>query len=129
MSIDSWWRRLLDELRTLGPVAEEDGRLRLILDEPGSGRREIVVVMTADEWDDLVGINWAQDVDGAARHVRLTVRDLWPEQRFLLYRHYALEPSEEPEFPPDPGSARLEAYLAEHPEDRGNLRWYPLFPD
>jgi hypothetical protein len=131
MSVDSWWRRLLHELRTLGTVKAGDGLITLFPDRPGGGPREIVIVMTLDEWDETVGVMWGRDADGAARQVGRTVRELRPEQRFLIYRTYDLVPSETPKLPRNAGLVALEAHFAEHPEDRGKGGWYahPLGTD
>ena len=74
----------------------------------GAGRRQVVVVMRADEWDDMVGVMWGS-FDSALREVKATLSGLKPDEAFAVYSLYRLCPSIEatpPESPaplPEPG--------------------------
>lgn len=128
MNIGSYWARLLDELSRVGTVKEEDGLLTVYPDRPGGGSREIVIVMTPDEWDALVSITWS-DVNAAATWVGKVMRELAREDRFLVYEQYDLVPSRTRNLPPDPDLQALETYFEEHPEARGKGGWYAHPPD
>ena len=104
---DDWERliRYLDEWTSASEIAP--GRIRVSLPlERGS--RQVIVVMTPDEWDDMTGVMWG-DFDDAAEDVKRTLFALQPGEGFAVYSQYRLEPSvddmlpEPPEFTPEPG--------------------------
>ena len=125
---DTWWDHLVDVLATAGAVTERDpGGLTVVL---GSDDTSMVVeiVMTQDEWDDLVSIMWG-DVEPAAQHVRELVLGRPRGRRYLVYSQYNLMPSDSPALPVSPTFARLEELAAQHPDGVPGAGWYAYKPD
>src|SRR6476620_2780168 len=83
------WGRLLTLLGTLGDVdASTPGRLRLRID-----RQRVEIVMTEDEWDDLVTIPYGS-FTGAVQHLlRALSTAEGTAAPFLVYYQYELHPS------------------------------------
>lgn len=85
MEGDPWWERLVSSLASLGEVSRRDPHgLVIAADQGDEITIEVEIVMTADEWDDLVSISWG-DVDSAAQHVRQLVLHQPRGQRYLVY--------------------------------------------
>jgi hypothetical protein len=95
------WERLLTLLGTLGEVdADTRGRLRLTID-----RREVEIVMTEAEWDELVTIPYGSFA-GAALHLLHAISQAGAvDAPFLVYDTYDLHPCATPE----PEEPELEA--------------------
>ena len=101
------WERLLDALRTVGTVTDTDRGL--VVDVDG---RTVEIVMTPKDWDDMP-VTWGYYPD---EHVVELLRSQPPDQDFLVYDLYDLEPCATPEIPPDPGLVRLEGLAAQYPD-------------
>lgn len=113
---DPWWTQLVDVLATVGVVEERDPHgLVVSLRRTGGTSPVVAVVMTPAEWEDLVAISWGS-VELAAQHVRELVLAQPPDQGFLVYSCYVLEPCDAPELPADPGFLRLQELAAQHPD-------------
>ena len=57
--IDTWWDHLVDALGTVGEVTQRDPHgLRVVLGRDDTSK-VVEIVMTQDEWVDLVSIMWA----------------------------------------------------------------------
>ena len=119
------WERLLTLLGTLGEVdATTPGRLHLMVD-----RHEIEIVMTEEEWHDLVGIPHGS-FSGAASEVLHTIqRAQMDDLRYVVYDTYELHPCETPDKPVqaemEADRLRVEAYLRAHPGAKLEARAYP----
>jgi hypothetical protein len=99
------WSELLNLLHSLGSAREvAPGRIHLKLQATG---RDLEIVMTPEEWADMVSIVWG-DVRDALSDVRLTALSVADGVRFLVYGDYRLEPSLTDALLPDPEDARLE---------------------
>ena len=124
MGYDRVWERLIEALDDGSSVVEvAPGRVAVTISGPGEPARVAEIVMTRREWDDMATVVWG-DADNAIDYVRRLVRDLGPEERFLVYETYDLVPSTTAELPADPDEAILEALLRKRPE--GSLRWAAL---
>lgn len=55
----------------------------------------VEIVMTQDEWDDLVSTMWG-DVEAAAEHVRDLVLNQPRDQRYLVYSQCNVMPGDSP---------------------------------
>ena len=98
----SWWSVLVDVLGSLGDVAGSEPVGLVVSTRRGDvTRRRIEVVMTEDEWDDMVSIMWGE-VEGAAQHVRQLVLQQPRDKRYLVYSQYMLEPCVDPVLPVGP---------------------------
>ena len=87
----------------------------------------VEIVMTQDEWDDLLSIRWG-GVEPAAQHVRELVLGRPRGRRYLVYSQYNLMPSDDDKpHHPDPcavgGTGRPAAG-----RDKG-AGWYAYKPD
>ena len=120
MGYERLWQRLLERLEGVGPVDVRDGRL-VVTPTAGAERAPVEIVMTPDQWDDLVTIPFG-DFDAAAEYLTRRWAGLAADQPFLVYELYALEPSTTPDLPPDPGEERVVELLARRPEGVG--QWY-----
>jgi hypothetical protein len=123
---DTWWAHLVEVLATCGAVARDPHGLTVALGARGTPAVEIV--MTEDEWDDLVSIMWG-DVEPAAQHVRELVLRQRRGGRYLVYSQYDLVPSDRPELPANPVFARLRELAAQHPDGIPGAAWYAYDPD
>lgn len=124
MSYERLWGRLLEFLNGWATAREvRPGRIEITLQRSGKHPRTIELVMTRDEWDDLVTIPYG-DFDLAARGVKRSVLALGTDQRFLVYRTYELVPSLTPDLPEDSKDRQLEELARRHPEGFG--RWVVL---
>ena len=114
---DPLWRELVGALGSIGQVEDrEPSGLVVTARYVGSTPTVVEVVMTPDEWDDLVSIPWGQAVEAAAQHVRQLVLDQPREQRFLVYGQYELVPCDRPNLPVDPAFERMRELAAQHPD-------------
>lgn len=96
------WNRLLDALDSWSAAAPiAPGRIEVSVPED-EARRDVVIVMTPDEWDEMTSVMWAGDFDAAVADVERTLLHLQPHERFAVYSHYGLEPSTEPTLPDPP---------------------------
>lgn len=124
MSYERLWERLLAFLNGWATAREvRPGRIEITLPRSGETPRTIELVMSHDEWDDLVTIPYG-DFDLAARGVKRSVLALGPDQRFLVYRTYELVPSFTPDLPEDPEDRQLQELAHQHPDGFG--RWVAL---
>lgn len=92
--------------------------------------RVIEIVITQEDWEDLVTIPWG-DVSCAAREVGRWISTLPAHQHFLVYNGlYELVGSATEELPVDPEDERLDELLRQRPEvfdrrvvldDQGNV--------
>ncbi len=101
-SADSWDRLVgaLDDWASV--VAAEAGAIDVLM----PGGRRVTIVMTADEWDDMVDVLWGS-FDDAVEDVKRTLLGLRAHERFAVYSQYRLEPSADaslPQIPDRPGS-------------------------
>lgn len=95
------WGRLLAFLERHGPVTElESGR---ILWKPDRAGRQFEIILTPEEWNTMWSVLWG-DVQGGYQDVLRSVDEAGPDERFLVYADYRLEPSSTPELPEDDGS-------------------------
>jgi len=121
VSYERLWERLMDFLNGWSTATEiEPGRLRVAVDNADGSTRVVEVLMTREQWDDMVATAWG-DYPSAAQEVRKAVIGLPRHQRFLIYGDYELVPSATPNLPADPEGARLDERAREHPEGVG--RW------
>lgn len=119
---------MLAILNQLGTAVElGPGRTRLTLDDPTGSTRDVEIVMTPDEWAEMVGVMWGGYGPELREHVTGIVRGLAPHERFLVYADYTLVPSATEKLPVDEEFARLQALAREHPEGIG--RWVVEDPD
>jgi len=106
--VDSWWNALVSVLNSSAVVTERQPCGLVVSADRDDGPAMVVeVVMTEDEWDDLVSIHWAH-VEPAAQHVRDLVIGQPRNQRYLVYSQYELVPSATPELPEDPAFLRMQ---------------------
>ncbi len=55
MSYERLWERLLEFLNNWSTAVEvEPGRIEVTLDNPDGSKRGVEILMTPDEWDDMV---------------------------------------------------------------------------
>ena len=112
---DLWWTELVDALGSIAQVEDrEPNGLVVTAQSPGTPR-VVEIVMTPDEWDDLVGMMWGAP-EAAAQHVRQLVLDQPRDQRYLVYSLYQLEPCGTPEIPVDPAFQRMQELAAQYPD-------------
>jgi hypothetical protein len=126
--IDTWWEHLVDALATVGDVTERDPHGLMVLLGRNDISMALEIVMTHDEWDDLVSIMWG-DVEPAAQHVRELVLNQPRDQHYLVYSQYNLLPGDGPALPANPVLARLEELAAQHPDGIPGAGWYAYEPD
>lgn len=93
---DLWWTELVDVLGSLGMVEERAPYGLVVTTQHGDGSSTVVeIVMTPEEWDELVSIPWGE-LEAAAQHVRELVWIQPPGQRYLVYDTYDLSPCDTP---------------------------------
>jgi hypothetical protein len=96
------WKRLVETLDAWTSAAERaPGQIEVSVHQGGTSR-DVVIVMTPDEWDDMAGV-MRGDFDDAVEEVKRTLLDLQSHERFAVYSQYRLEPSTQPTLrePPD----------------------------
>lgn len=117
MSSASLWERWLAILNQLGTAVEPGpGRTWLTLDGPTGSTRDVEILMTPDEWSEMVGVMWGGYGPEVREYVEDTVLGLRPHERFLVYAQYTLVPSASEDLPVDEEFARLRELAREHPE-------------
>jgi hypothetical protein len=101
------WKRLIEVLDAWTSASEiAPGQIEVSVRHGGT-TRQVVIVMTPDEWDQMAGVMWG-NFDDAVRDVEETLLRLHSQERFAVYSQYRLEPSTEPslseppEFIPEP---------------------------
>jgi hypothetical protein len=119
MSYERLWERLFDFLNGWSTAAEtEPGRIEVVVENSEGSSRVVEILMTRDEWDDMVAIPWG-DFELATQEVRKAVFGLRYHERFLVYGQYELVPSATPSLPFDLKEARLNELARQHPEACG----------
>jgi hypothetical protein len=114
------WERLLERLDTWANARElGPGRIAIDWLHPDGNGRTTELVMTRDEWDDVVTVLYG-DFDQAAEHVRRSVMGVPADQRYLVYQTYDLIPSDSPVLPPNPDEMRLHELARQFPEGVGH---------
>jgi hypothetical protein len=102
MTDDDDWRRLIEALDGwTSASAIAAGRIEVSLPDDRDGRLA-VIVMTPDEWDDMVGVMWGS-FDDAVHDVKRSLQRLQPHEPFAVYSQYRLEGSTTPALPRAPG--------------------------
>ncbi|CAI9403981.1 hypothetical protein HIDPHFAB_04088 [Nocardioides sp. T2.26MG-1] len=98
-------------------MVEEREPHGLVVDarKPDETSAVVEIVMTPDEWDDLVSITWGS-VELAAHHVRELVLEQPSDRRYLVYDLYRLVPCDAPALPVDPGLLRLREIATQYPD-------------
>lgn len=121
MSYARLWERLLDSLDTWASAQEvAPGRIEVSVPSAEGPSRTVQLVMSRDEWDDLVTVICG-DFDVAAERVRRSLLAMPPEQPYLVYDTYDLVPSSAPTLPEEPDDQRLQELSRARPEGFG--RW------
>lgn len=121
MAYDRLWHRLLAFLNSWSTAVEiEPGRIEVTLDRPDGLSAVVEVLMSSDEWDEMVSIPWG-DFDLAAQEVRKAILGLQHGQRFLVYGQYELVASTSGSLPVNPDDTRLAELRRMYP--RGAGRW------
>lgn len=90
----------LDEWTSAAEVAP--GRIEVSIPD-GTDSRTVTIVMTEDEWDDVVGPMWASVTDAIADVIRILLT-MTPDQDYALYEQYRLVPSTQAAWPEGPTS-------------------------
>ena len=119
------WGRLLTLLGTLGEVdASTPGRLRLRID-----RQRVELVMTEDEWEDLVCIPWGSFSGGAHHLLSALSAAEAAGAPYLVYYQYELHPSQTEVSPmqleEEAEHRRVMEHLRANPGSRGEWHAYP----
>ncbi|WP_185996081.1 hypothetical protein [Nocardioides campestrisoli] len=124
MTYDRLWERLVEFLNDWGTAtATEPGRITLTFAHPDDSTRTVEIVMTREEWDDMVSIPFGE-FGAAVRAVREAALSMEEDEHFLVYEQYALVASSTPDLPVDPEEAHLAELTRQHPEGFG--RWVVL---
>lgn len=90
------WLRFLDTWATvtaLGP-----GRVCVRFRDRSGAMRAVEIIMTAEEWDDIVSVTWGSFEDAAA-WIKKGILDADPPRRFMVYQDYDLVPSDAEDLP------------------------------
>lgn len=113
------WERLLEFLNTWTTATEvAPGRIRVVLEERPGPTRVVDILMTRDDWDDMVTIPWGE-FHAAAQQVREALVGLQPDERFLVYCQYELVRSVTEDLPVDPDFEPLQQLARQHPDGFG----------
>ena len=124
MSYERLWERLLDFLNSWATARETGpGRVEVTWVASTGRPRTVTLVMSRQEWDDLVTIPYG-DFDLAADGLRRQLLGLDGNEPYLVYRTYELVPSATPVLREDPEELRLQELARRHPEGFG--RWIAL---
>lgn len=114
VDVDEWWALLVSVLESVASVSAREPEGLVVSDERGDGTRAVVeIVMSPEEWDDLVSMMWGS-VRAAAEHVRDQVLSQPTDKRFLVYHLYNLVACDRPALPVSPDVARLQELAARH---------------
>lgn len=120
MKYERLWERLLDFLNGWSTASEvESGQMAVTVAKPDGSTIVVRIVMTPNEWDEMVSIAFG-DFDLAAQEVRESILRLGSEGRFLVYDSYELVPSASEDLPMDPDEVRLTELARLHPEGIGS---------
>jgi hypothetical protein len=114
---DPWWSALVTTLQTVGAVKDREPSGLVVTRE--SPPTAVEIVMTPQEWDDLVSMMWGTDepaVRDAAQHVCQLLLHQPPHHDYLVYSQYVLVPCETAEIPPDPDLVRMQELAAQYPD-------------
>lgn len=90
--------------------------------------REIEIVLTREEWDDIVEITFG-DIGSAVEYVRGMVEKQPPGQRYLVHGMYDLVPSSTAESPEERDLAEVQALLRQYPDGIPGGRWVANPPE
>jgi hypothetical protein len=113
---DPWWEVLLAALSSCGEVREREPHGLVVTVDRKDGTTTVVeIVMTPEEWDDLVSISWGAS-ETAALHAHQLVMDQPRDSRYLVYSQYQLVPCQTATLPIDPGVLRLQELAAKYPD-------------
>jgi hypothetical protein len=119
------WGRLLEFLNKWSEAVEVGpGRIRVSWEEADGSTRDVEILMTPEEWEEMVGVMWGGFGRELRAHLKDTVLGLQPQEHFLVYGDYALYPQATEEVPVDPDLARLEELSRQHPEGFGEWMTY-----
>ena len=112
---DDAWDELVTGLASFAEVSPREPH-GLVVSRPrkDASRAVVEIVMTPDEWDDLVSISWGR-LDSAVQHVRQFVLDQHKDLRYLVYEQYRLVRSRTSSIPRDPAIQRLLDEAASQP--------------
>lgn len=111
---------LLSGLDSLGSARELSAGQVEVWVTRGRDRRRVVVVMTAEEWDEMASVRWG-DADDALADVKRTVSSLGAEHPYAVYGDYELEPSTTP--------VREDTSTDDDPVDTVGGHWFAYPPD
>ena len=118
------WERLLIALDDWTSAREvRPGRIEVTVPDASAGERQVQIVMTSDEWDDMASVAFG-GFEYAFDHVKDRLVSMGASETFAVYSFYDLVPSTTPELPEDPEELRLDELAREHPEGFG--RWVAL---
>lgn len=117
------WERLIETLSRFGAATEVEPRRIEVRRTADGSRRRIQVVITPEQWNDLIDTPWG-NIDDALAYVREAVTDLEGHHRFLVYTTYALEASGTPQIPADPAELEIQEHPRQHPD--ANSHWFAL---
>ena len=126
---DRLWERLLQVLDTLGTVdASAPGRVRLTVE-----RHDIEIVMTDQEWSELVGMPYGS-FPPAARDMLHAISVAQSQGLgYVVYDTYELHACATPEKPVqaemEDDRRRVEEHLRAHPGAKVQMRAFPPSPD
>ena len=96
------WERLIESLNNWTSASETGaGQIEVALPDNSVPARHVVIVMTPDEWDQMVTVMWG-NFDGAFQDVKRTLLTMQPDDHFAVYADYRMESSTEPTLPEPP---------------------------
>lgn len=94
-------------LATFGEASQVDSGVIEVRMTAVNSRRRIRVVITPEQWNDLIDTPWG-NIDGALAYVREAVGDLGTHHRFLVYETLGLVASDSPTLAVDPAELEIE---------------------
>jgi hypothetical protein len=119
---ENLWERLLLFLDEWSAARElQPGRISVEFSHAGGTTRVIEVLMTEDEWDDMVSVPWGGFGPELQQYLKDRVLGLRLDERFLIYSQYDVVPSTGATLPGDPEEERMTQLARRHPEGFG--RW------
>ncbi|QYJ03473.1 hypothetical protein KUV85_14220 [Nocardioides panacisoli] len=99
MTCDRLWERLLEALDAWGSAAQVGpGRIEVTLPDRDSDGRDVVIVMTPDEWVDMASVALG-GFDSALEEVTQTLLELRPDEHYAVHREYRLYGATTPSLP------------------------------
>ncbi|CAN5164877.1 hypothetical protein BH09ACT10_BH09ACT10_11220 [soil metagenome] len=118
------WERLLTFLNDRGVAHEiSPGRIGMQLED---ANQPVEIVMTPDQWGEMVSVPRGNFTDAAAAAMRAVASAKVP-QTYLVYENYELVPSNTPELAPDVELEPLIARRRRNPDEPGG--WVSLDKD